>query len=318
MATHSPGREDVYLALAEQIRTGRYAPGSKVPSCRELAHDIGSNPNTVHRALKDLEAEGVVRSVPRKGTFVTGQAVAAPDNDWLSRELGRIVGRAVASGISFEQVAEQLQSEIGRVASPEALMLPECNVEDAEEMAAAVAHATGLDLAPVMIDELEATVRAARDDGIDPVVIVPLFHLGEIRALDLPEVPVVDIAFIPDPQSLLQIASLDPDTTVTVASRLPRGVDRLASIVRQYFGGEVVERLLTDEEEDLSGAEVLVHNNASQLSMAERRSAQREIMLSVILEGRSTATLGERIARSVEQVQAGSAQSLVAGTDAAR
>ena len=57
--------------LTEAIVPGIYAPGEKLPSVRELALEAGVNPNTVQRALTELEREGLVFSQRTAGRFVT-------------------------------------------------------------------------------------------------------------------------------------------------------------------------------------------------------------------------------------------------------
>ena len=57
--------------LTEAIVSGIYAPGEKLPSVRELAVEAGVNPNTVQRALTELEREGLVFSQRTAGRFVT-------------------------------------------------------------------------------------------------------------------------------------------------------------------------------------------------------------------------------------------------------
>ena len=57
--------------LTETIVSGIYAPGEKLPSVRELALEAGVNPNTVQRALTELEREGLVFSQRTAGRFVT-------------------------------------------------------------------------------------------------------------------------------------------------------------------------------------------------------------------------------------------------------
>ena len=57
--------------LAEKIVTGEYAPGERLPSVRDLALETGVNPNTVQRALADLERDGLVFSQRTSGRFVT-------------------------------------------------------------------------------------------------------------------------------------------------------------------------------------------------------------------------------------------------------
>ena len=57
--------------LSEGIISGIFAPGEKLPSVREFAVEAGVNPNTVQRALAELEREGLVFSQRMAGRFVT-------------------------------------------------------------------------------------------------------------------------------------------------------------------------------------------------------------------------------------------------------
>jgi DNA-binding GntR family transcriptional regulator len=73
--------------IAEQIRTGRLPAGARLPGERDLAEQYGVAINTARRAVRDLRDEGLVITVPVKGTFVraeqppTGAAVAAENTD---------------------------------------------------------------------------------------------------------------------------------------------------------------------------------------------------------------------------------------------
>ena len=55
--------------LRRMIVTGALEPGEKLPSVRAMAMDLAINPNTIHRAYSELEAEGFIYSVPGKGSF---------------------------------------------------------------------------------------------------------------------------------------------------------------------------------------------------------------------------------------------------------
>ena len=64
----------IYLQIMTEIKrliiTGTYKPSQKIPSVRELAIDYGVNPNTVQRALSELEREGLVASERTSGRFL--------------------------------------------------------------------------------------------------------------------------------------------------------------------------------------------------------------------------------------------------------
>ena len=57
--------------LSAAIVTGHYTPGQRLPSVRDIALDAGVNPNTVQRALAELERDGLVFSQRTSGRFVT-------------------------------------------------------------------------------------------------------------------------------------------------------------------------------------------------------------------------------------------------------
>ena len=65
----------IYSQLVEQIKikiiSGEWELGSRLSSVRELAEQAGVNPNTMQRALAELERDGLVHSKRTSGRFVT-------------------------------------------------------------------------------------------------------------------------------------------------------------------------------------------------------------------------------------------------------
>ena len=65
----------IYLQLVEELQSrivsGDYPPGTKIASVRELAADAAVNPNTMQRALAELEQSGLLRAERTSGRFVT-------------------------------------------------------------------------------------------------------------------------------------------------------------------------------------------------------------------------------------------------------
>ena len=57
--------------VASQIAAGVYGPGERLPSVRELAAEAGVNPNTMQRALAQLEQEGLAKADRTAGRLVT-------------------------------------------------------------------------------------------------------------------------------------------------------------------------------------------------------------------------------------------------------
>ncbi|MEG0090883.1 MAG: GntR family transcriptional regulator [Oscillospiraceae bacterium] len=75
MAWKLDDNKPVYLQLIEQIKrkilTGEYKAGDKIPSVRDLAMDAAVNPNTMQRALQDLERDGLIFAQRTSGRLVT-------------------------------------------------------------------------------------------------------------------------------------------------------------------------------------------------------------------------------------------------------
>jgi len=66
----------LYLQLKEQILKlvfmGGLSPDEQLPSVRNMARELGINPNTVAKAYSQLEADGAIYSLPGKGSFISG------------------------------------------------------------------------------------------------------------------------------------------------------------------------------------------------------------------------------------------------------
>ena len=65
----------IYLQIVERLKmdiiSGVYTPGQKLPSVREFAMEASVNPNTMQRALTELERDGLVFSQRTSGRFIT-------------------------------------------------------------------------------------------------------------------------------------------------------------------------------------------------------------------------------------------------------
>ena len=106
----------LYRQIIEQVKftiaRGRLGPGDQLPTLRQLAVDLSINPNTVIRAYRELEIEGVLETHQGSGTFVSTRR---PDIDRLERQrmldqiLTDLLARASTYGLSLEDVLEGLR-----------------------------------------------------------------------------------------------------------------------------------------------------------------------------------------------------------------
>lgn len=283
--------DDVFEALLERIGTGTLALGSKLPSCRALADEFDSNPTTVNRALGRLAATGLVRIESRRGTFI---AATEPSESmsWshIRHQLEQVVERARSAGISREQLAGLFDEALTAPAAPPRVAFVECNEADVKEMANVVEHATGVTFERVLLYDLTKK-SALRYDAI----AAPIFHLSDVYAIVGTLHRVIELNFVPSGELLRQLASIDPDLTLGVATSLSRGIDRLSSLARQYFSGDVRGVLTGSGPVDLDGIDVLLVTSATELSADEARSVPRIVKIDWELEHASGATFEQRL-----------------------
>ena len=114
----------IYLQLMEQVRhaieTGALRPGEQLPGIRPLAEELVINPNTVAKAYRELEHEGIIELRHGAGAFVTQQASARKTTDKL-RAAQAIVATAVeklhAKGVSDEEIRRLFEAELAGLRS---------------------------------------------------------------------------------------------------------------------------------------------------------------------------------------------------------
>jgi DNA-binding transcriptional regulator YhcF (GntR family) len=63
--------------LIDQVRSGELKPGTRIPTVRALAEELGIAPNTVAKAYKQLEEDGILETRGRNGSFISPQGGAA-------------------------------------------------------------------------------------------------------------------------------------------------------------------------------------------------------------------------------------------------
>ncbi len=87
------GKESIYEQIRSQIEkfivTGILKPDDRLPSVRTLAQELGINPNTVMKAYQELENNGYIYTLNKKGVFVAGcsQGVVKRNRDDAMRVL---------------------------------------------------------------------------------------------------------------------------------------------------------------------------------------------------------------------------------------
>ncbi|BCW68045.1 GntR family transcriptional regulator [Arthrobacter sp. NicSoilB4] len=103
LGSATPPYEQIRAQISSLIALGTLAPGTRLPTVRSLAADLGIAAGTVARAYKELEQSGLIETRRRNGTVVAGTPTAgippeAPAPEAVAGEVTAAVDRYIAEG----------------------------------------------------------------------------------------------------------------------------------------------------------------------------------------------------------------------------
>jgi GntR family transcriptional regulator len=96
-----PIYEQIKQGIVRLVATGRLKVGEPLPSIRDLAAEIIVNPNTVARAYRELEQDGLVLTQKGRGSFVADRARPDVDRD-IKVHLGQALDEAIAEARRYD------------------------------------------------------------------------------------------------------------------------------------------------------------------------------------------------------------------------
>jgi GntR family transcriptional regulator len=202
----------VYLQLVDQLRyligAGRFRTGEYLPATRELAGELGVNFNTVNRAYRQLQRDGIIRSTPGKGAVVVratrsaegmrsplGAVTFAPSHDEIDAILLAALERALAAGVEADEIGARVASlleSLARRVPPKIVVVLESGRPWRDlELVGRLATASGRSVVPATFESADerrgddlADVRRAvvlpRFGGWVPVARVDYFRTVEV------------------------------------------------------------------------------------------------------------------------------------------
>ena len=108
----------IYLQIIERVQmdiiTGRYQPGDKLPSVRDLAQEAAVNPHTMQKALSELERSGLIYSQRTSGRFITEdkELIHQMKKELAAAEVSAFVAHMKQLGITPEEIRQLLAETI--------------------------------------------------------------------------------------------------------------------------------------------------------------------------------------------------------------
>ena len=109
------GNAPIYTQLVDQMKlgivSGEWIPGQRIPAVRELAVDAGVNPNTMQRALQELERQGLMFSQRTSGRFVTEDREMIEDakRTLANRHITAFIRQMQALGYTRQEIVAMLE-----------------------------------------------------------------------------------------------------------------------------------------------------------------------------------------------------------------
>lgn len=190
LATDDPS--PVYQQLVDQLRllvsTGELPAGSRLPSARHLAANLGVNRNTALRAYMVLAREGVFEGRRGGGTVVIGPTretstgVRIPPQ--LAEQVSQLVASSSALGVKTGDLLAYIsrQSDVRTRRSDLRVAFVECNPESLDHYVGRIQEEFGVSVIPVLLSDVAERSRKGGLHEVDCIVST-FFHLSEVRRL---------------------------------------------------------------------------------------------------------------------------------------
>ena len=108
----------IFLQIVERIQTdiisGKYKPGDKLPSVRDLASEASVNPNTMQKAFSELERTGLVYTQRTAGRFITEDTELIDElkKDFAKEKITDFIDLMQKLGFSKEEILALIQNTI--------------------------------------------------------------------------------------------------------------------------------------------------------------------------------------------------------------
>jgi GntR family transcriptional regulator len=122
---NTQGGVPIYLQVVNQIKylvgSGRLSPGDELPSIRGLAEKLVVNPNTIARAYRELEAEGVVEKRRTAGTFISAEGSPLARRERLrilTERIDQLLAEASQLNVDVDELQRLIQQRSGLIRNP--------------------------------------------------------------------------------------------------------------------------------------------------------------------------------------------------------
>ena len=109
--SRTPIYEQIVNDIEKYVALGILKEKVQIPSIREMASNLGINPNTVKKSYDILENRGIITTISTKGTFISSDTKIATD-DKINKEIEVIkkkIDELTKMGISYDEIIERIK-----------------------------------------------------------------------------------------------------------------------------------------------------------------------------------------------------------------
>lgn len=229
------------------VTSGDFPPGSRLPSVRMLAGELGVSPVTVSTVYAALQAQGLIESTPGRGTFVRAivPSEPTPAGDPVDIALRRALRRAERAGVGRGELIERLQRLVAHASWTRSLRVvlvgvyPEATRAYVADLRRHLGPRDAIVATTFDVLDREPEVLASAD-----LVLTFAHRVGDLEGRAPADVPIATVALIASERTRVALAELDPLARVLLVSAVPeflvtfvRAVERFASHVADVRTG---------------------------------------------------------------------------------
>ena len=242
----------LYLQLKDLIKyyisTGAIQEGKRLPGVNTLARELEINFETVRKAYKEIEKEGLIHMQRGRGTVVTfhGASVqkVSPDKS-LGLEpvdiMAMAIKKLVHEGMDSSEIKKIIDKAFRRISNERSLqtvVFTECNLHQVKEISKILKSYLNLDVKPVLLKNLRSEVQKVIEGEEELAGIITTgFHLHDVRNI-LSDMPVNIHVLITkmSSETKQKLDSLDKKTSFGFICRDPESVSFFEDLLKTELG----------------------------------------------------------------------------------
>ncbi|MHB1653457.1 MAG: GntR family transcriptional regulator [Desulfitobacteriaceae bacterium] len=286
----------LFLQIEQQIRylilSGQFAPGTMLPSSRQLSQFLHVNRQTIRNALRILDKEGLIEIKQGSGIFVkTRSSQITQPSEALLHLAREAVQKARDMGYSYEDLIGAISltgySGIGQLVSSDDryVVFVECNQPVLESYKNDIEKELSLKVIPYLLDEIQERKPSVLSVITGAELIITTFtHLHEVKKIlkDQP-VDIVGVTAGPYMDLLLSISKWKSKESVTVVMVRRQGAEEIAQSIKDagLSVGEIVSCGLEepDYQEVIKCAKNLVVSRAAYKTVESMLKPEQNVLV---------------------------------------